>query len=142
MIVLSGHVYSLEKKDISINQKINKKKIACPSLDFSGFIKVFSEDVDVQIRFTEYPLKYQRLDLDAVPEPKLILKNIKREQVLFPVIPNKSEIKRKSFVLKIEMKKTNHVQVTISKQDTDYKINYIFYRKSCWRLQKIEDWSL
>jgi hypothetical protein len=142
MIILNGHASAFDNKNILINQANNKNKMTCPSLDFSKFIKVFSENIDIQIGFTKYPLKYQRLDLDAAPEPKPIFRNIKREKVSFPVIPNKSEIKRKSFDLRIKEKKSNHAQLTVSKQDTDYQINYIFHRKSCWRLQKIEDWSL
>ena len=69
-------------------------------------------------------------------------RKLRRDQVSFPVLPNEAERKKQSLVLTIEEKKPNHVKLTLVKDDTDYQINYFFSLNSCWRLERIEDWSL
>lgn len=94
------------------------------------------------MRFTKYPLKQQQLDLNAEPEPKPVVRKLRRDQVSFPVMPNETERKQKSLVSRINENKSNHVTLTMVKSDTDYQVNYFFNRNSCWYLERIEDWSL
>lgn len=96
----------------------------------------------MQAAFTKYPLQQQRLDTNAEPEPKPVIRKLRRDQVSFPVFPNEAERKKRSLVLRIDEKKYNHVKLTLVKDDTDYQVNYFFSRNSCWRLERIEDWSL
>ena len=96
----------------------------------------------IQIAFTKYPLQQQKLDLNAEPEPKPVMRKLLRDQVLFPVMPNALERRKKSLVLKIDEERLNHVNLTIFKEDTDYKVSYFFKKYSCWHLERIEDWSL
>ena len=126
----------------SIRDAASNEKIVCPAHDFSNFIKVFSENVNIQIAFTKYPLQQQKLDLNAEPEPKPVMRKLLRDQVLFPVMPNALERRKKSLVLKIDEERLNHVNLTIFKEDTDYKVSYFFKKYSCWHLERIEDWSL
>ena len=92
--------------------------------------------------FTKYPLQHQRLDANAEPEPKPVLRKLRRDQVSFPVMPNQAERRKKSLVLRIDEKELTHVKLTLFKSETDYQVNYFFSRNSCWRLERIEDWSL
>jgi hypothetical protein len=96
----------------------------------------------MQMAFTRYPLQQLRLDLNAEPEPKPVVRKLRRDQVSFPVIPNKAERKKKSLVLRIDENKSTHVKLTLVKPDTDYQVEYFFSLNSCWQLERIEDWSL
>ena len=117
-------------------------QIACLSRDFPDFIKTFSENTEMQVAFTKYPLQQQRLDANAEPEPKPVVRKLRRDQVSFPVMPNEAERKKQSLVLRIDEKNPTHVKLTLVKSGTDYQINYFFILNSCWRLERIEEWSL
>jgi predicted DNA binding CopG/RHH family protein len=136
---ICSHAYALDPASHPIRQA---GQVACPSRDFSEFIKAFSENTEMQAAFTKYPLQQQRLDTNAEPEPKPVIRKLRRDQVSFPVFPNEAERKKRSLVLRIDEKKYNHVKLTLVKDDTDYQVNYFFSRNSCWRLERIEDWSL
>lgn len=136
---ICSYAYALDPASHPIRQA---GQAACPSRDFSEFIKAFSENTEVQAAFTKYPLQQQRLDANAEPEPKPVVRKLRRDQVSFPVLPNEAERKKQSLVLRIDEKKSNHVKLTLVKGDTDYQVNYFFSRNSCWRLERIEDWSL
>ena len=136
---ISSYAYALDPAS-QPNQQANQ--IACPSRDFSEFIQAFSENTEIQVAFTQYPLLEQRLDINAEPEPKPVVRKLRRDQVSFPVFPNEAERRKQSLVLRIDEKKSNHVKLTLVKADTDYQVNYFFSRDSCWRLKRIEDRSL
>lgn len=133
--------YALDPGNYPIRDLAREKKIACPAQDFSEFIIAFSENIEVQMAFTKYPLQQQRLDANAEPEPKPVLRELRREQVSFPVIPNQAERKKQSLVFRINENKSNYKKLTILKDDSDYQVDYFFSRNSCWRLERIEDWS-
>jgi len=141
---ICGCVHALDSDSVShsVEQASAGDRISCPSQDFDKFIQIFSESKDVQMRFTKYPLKQLQLNLAAEPEPKPIVQELWRDQVLFPVMPDEAERKQKSLVLHIDDRKSNHVELILEKDDTDYKINYFFSRDSCWYLERIENWSL
>ena len=139
MFSICSYAYALDPASQPIQQA---GQIACPSRDFSEFIQAFSENTAMQVAFTQYPLLEQRLDINAEPEPKLVVRKLRRDQVSFPVFPNEAERRKQSLVLRIDEKKSNHVKLTLVKEDTDYQVNYFFSRDSCWRLKRIEDRSL
>ena len=136
---ISSYTYALDPASQPTQQA---GQVACPSRDFSEFIQAFSENKAMQVAFTQYPLLEQRLDIDAEPEPKPVVRKLRRDQVSFPVFPNEAERRKQSLVLRIDEKKSNHVKLTLVKADTDYQVNYFFSRDSCWRLKRIEDRSL
>lgn len=114
----------------------------CPSREFSAFLSMFSESVDIQRDFTRYPLERQHLDLGTSPEPKPVVRSLQRNQVSFPVIPGAAERKLKSLSLRVENVDYGAVKLLLVKADTDYQVVYLFRRDSCWSLYRIEDWSL
>jgi len=139
---ICGNAHALDPESRSVSRASGGNQIACPSRDFSEFIEAFSESNEMQMTFTRYPLQQLRLDLSAKPEPKPVVRELRRDQVSFPVIPNKAERKKKSLVLRIDENKSTHVKLTLVKPDTDYQVEYFFGLNSCWRLERIEDWSL
>lgn len=137
-----SYVFALDPASTPVKPISGGRKIACPSRDFSEFMTVFSENTETQMAFTKYPLKQQRLDANAEPEPKPVTRKLRRNQVSFPVMPNETERTKLSLVFRIDEKKPTHVKLTLAKRDTDYQIYYFFILNSCWRLVRIEDWSL
>ena len=140
-IAIYGHSYAVD----SVVQSIDKVKpdcpVACPSREFTKFLKAFTEHKEIQMAFTKFPLKRQQLDLDADPEPKPVITNLGRSQAEFPLIPNEFEREKKSLTLRIDKVTPTRAKVTLLKSDTDYQISYFFSKNSCWKLERIEDWS-
>ena len=141
-VAVSGQSFALDAPEQHVSQETVKNRPACPSQDFPEFLKVFSENVDIQKAFTKYPLKKQQLDLDADPEPEPVLRNLQRGQISFPVIPGESERKLKSLTLRIEKVEPKKAKLSLVKADTDWHVLYFFSKNACWNLERIEDWSL
>lgn len=116
-----------------------KNSVQCASSDFSKFIAIFSESIELQKKYIVFPLEMLMV-VDTDPEPKAVEKKYKPSQIVFPVMPNSAERKKRQLRLKINK---NKKLVTLEKPDTDYMVNYFFERKNaCWYLVRIEDWSL
>lgn len=114
---------------------------ACPSQNFDIFLKLFSEDKEIQMEFTKYPLMRLELDLNAEPEPKQILRKLSREDIEFPIMPDEASRTKKSLIIRVDEHISRRAKVALTRIDTDYLIVYIFNRKSCWKLERVEDWS-
>ncbi|QDQ28359.1 hypothetical protein FNU76_19490 [Chitinimonas arctica] len=118
------------------------KKTPCPKGEFKDFLRAYSEDIRVQQAFTHFPLRKQRLDLMAEPEPKPVLESLRADRVKYPIFPTTAERRSKSLNLRIDRLDASHVKVSLTKPDTDYQVVYRFSKAGCWRLNAIEDWSL
>ena len=141
-VAISGQSIALDAPPVRGSQKTVKNHTTCPSQDFSEFLKMFSESVVIQKAFTKYPLVKQQLDLAADPKPKPIIRNLRPNQVSFPVMPGESERRLRSLTLHIEKIEPTKAKLSIAKVDTDYQVSYFFIKNSCWNLGRIEDWSL
>ena len=134
-------MHATEPLSQSIQNTQTEKSIACPAIDFSVFIKSFSENTDVQRAFTNTPL-HQRLDLAATPDPKPIVRKIRRDQVSFPVMPSREDLITKNLSMQVDEVSTQSAKVVIYKNDADYQVSYEFKFNGCWNLIAIEDQSL
>jgi hypothetical protein len=114
----------------------------CPAQEFSEFLEAFSESQEVQRAFTKYPLEKQQVDVNATPEPKPFTRRLERQQVEFPLIPNKAERKAQSLDLRVDPLAAGQVRLTLLQSDTDYQVSYFFRKDACWELERIEDASL
>lgn len=141
-ISASGHSHALDSDAKPVGKAIINCPAVCPSQEFSKFLKAFSEHKDTQMAFTKYPLKRQQLDLNAEPEPKPVIKSLGRHQIEFPLIPDELERKAKSLTLRIDKVTSKKAKLTLLKIDTDYQVSYFFSKSGCWKLERIEDWSL
>lgn len=113
----------------------------CPSADFQAFLGTFTESVHIQKAFTHFPVE-KLIVVDADPEPKPVVKLLSRSQVSFPVISNSAERKEKGLAIRIDQVGKKKAQITLRKEDADYQVFYLFSKDSCWKLTRIEDWSL
>jgi hypothetical protein len=63
-------------------------------------------------------------------------------EAIYPLLPLPEARKREGLELKLEKQTTEAAQVVLFKPDTGYRVIYYFTRSHCWRLQRIEDWSM
>lgn len=142
-VAISENSYALDARARHENHASAENSVACPSQDFPKFLKAFSESKKIQIAFTKYPLRKQQLDLNADPEPKPFIRNLERHQIEFPVFPGEAKRKKESLNLRIDKLTSGKAELTIRASDSDsYQVSYFFSKNSCWKLERIEDWSL
>lgn len=138
-------LFLLAATEISLNQVALAAETlgaACPAQNFREFISAYADSEAVQRTFIKTPLKKRRLDLDAEPEPKPVVKYLKYSQLKFPLLPLQAERHAKSLSLRIEKSSGKEAEATLFKQDTDYQVTYFFVKNDCWVLVAIEDWSM
>ena len=126
---------------IQIQSKDNSAISACSLENFSLFIDGFSISKSKQIKYTNIPLQKLYIDLRTDPEPSAVEIKLESNQIVFPVFPDKKNIKKRKLSMNISTS-GDKAEVRVSKSDTDYLVTYFFKHKSCWHLFRIEDWSL
>lgn len=138
-LVPTQTIFASENQGITSRQS---KKIACPAQKFPEFFAAYANSEAIQRTFLLMPLKVQRLDLDAEPEPKPVVKKLKYQQIRFPLVPLRAERDSKLLSLRIDKWSEKKAEATLFKQDTGYQITYLFVKNECWALAAIEDWSI
>ncbi|MBI5121272.1 MAG: hypothetical protein HZA67_09715 [Rhodospirillales bacterium] len=142
-LLLSHNAYALDRGGSPASrQDAVKSEVACPATDFTKFLSAFANDTKVQHAFTKYPLKELQLDIDAEPEPKPIVRNLERHQIQFPVFPLQEERIKQLLKIRINNISARKANTTLFKPNTGYKVNYFFTKNTCWRLDRVEDWSM
>lgn len=142
LLAINVSVYGQEH--ISLTNKPDTSaffKKECNSLHFDDFFTHFSEDISVQRIATKSAISATYVDVNAEPEPVEIKKRQKREELEFPVIPNKRD--RDAQQLKLSFKRTapNTAVVHLTKPDTGFSVFYFFEKQACWFLTEIKDLS-
>jgi hypothetical protein len=141
LLLAQNAAYCLEGQPVA-SQDALAPEVPCPGENFLTFLAKFIDDEAIQRAFTMYPLTKLELDIDAEPEPKEFVRYLTRDQVQFPVFPLKQERAEVPLEIKVGNVSDNNAKVTIAQPDTDYIITYYFRKNGCWRLERIEDWSL
>ena len=114
----------------------------CPASDFPAFFARFTEDTALQRRWTRFPLVRSSIANDG-PEPRQVTDTVPVGEVSFPLLPSEGEVAESGREVAIGEREGGGKQVTIFKRDTDWTTDFIFAPHSgCWRLVRIEDWSL
>jgi hypothetical protein len=142
-LLVSQHVNAIDPGKLPpVRQESANPRTSCSEEDFSSFIRRFADNEAIQRAFIKYPLTKQRLDPDAEPEPKKIIRRLRREQIQFPILPLSPERAKRSLEIRVVSATGTSAQINLVKPDTDYQVSYFFEKNGCWRLVKIEDWSL
>lgn len=136
---LTQVVFAAENQGINLRQP---KETACPAQNFRDFLSAYANSETIQRAFIRTPLKTQKLDLDAEPEPKPVVKKLKYSQLKFPLLPLRAERDAKSLALRVDKSSEKKAEATLFKQDTGYQVTYFFIKNECWALAAIEDWSM
>jgi hypothetical protein len=124
------------------SQDAVESEVPCPGEDFSVFLAKFADDETVQRAFIIYPLTKLELDYDAEPGPEPFIRSLDRDQVQFPVFPSRQNRADWSLEIRIESVSENNAEAILFLPDTGYMITYLFRKNGCWRLERIEDWSM
>jgi hypothetical protein len=111
---------------------------ACPSPDFSVFLRAFANDVRIQKAFVADPLQHDFIDANADPEPKPVTEMLAARDLQFPLIVEKDGLKAQAPVVN-----GDQASVKLLKEDTSYQITYHFQQTGgCWRLVRIQNDSI
>src|SRR5690606_38109614 len=103
----------------------------CSHRSFPEFLNHFSTDVSFQRQAVAYPLVKMQI-IDAEPEPLPHTTRISQEEVVFPVMPDKSKRDADGLMLETESVRATDAKVLLYKPDTDYQVIYLFERAACW----------
>ncbi|MFZ2890709.1 hypothetical protein [Sulfuricurvum sp.] len=116
---------------------------SCPSQNFDEFLRIYTENIATQKKFTDESIIKIYLDADADPEPKQIIKKVNRKDIHFPLIMNIADQKKNGLVQKVEKLSSSQIKLILNKPDTGWQTNYFFrYKDACWKLEKIDDQSM
>lgn len=137
LLVFGGNAYATD----TATSQASSVSVHCPADKFKSFFDAFSENIQLQKQVTQFPLE-KLIVIDADPEPRPVVKRLKKNQITFPVIPNLLERKNKGLSVRLETSGSNQAKAILFKEDTDYQVIFFFTRNGCWKLNKIEDWSL
>jgi hypothetical protein len=132
-------VFASDNQDVDTRQP---NETACPAQKFPEFLSAYANSEAIQRTFLRIPLKMQRLDLDAEPEPKPVVKKLKYAQIKFPLLPLRAERDAKLLAMRIDKLSEKKAEATLFKEDTGYQVTYFFVKNECWVLTAIEDWSM
>jgi hypothetical protein len=141
-VLLTQHVvYGLKGQPV-VSQDTAESKVPCPGESFLVFFAKFADDETIQREFTMYPLTKLALDYDVELGPEVFILYLNRDQVQFPVFPLSKERTESSLDIRLEHLTDNNATVVVFIPDTGYKVEYLFRKNGCWRLRRIEDWSM
>lgn len=114
----------------------------CPSSDFRKFLDAFTENENIQRSFTHDPVVMLQLDDKADPEPTSFTRELKPGQISFPVIPPLAERDLKGLSISVDQVAESNAKITLFKEDTGWRVHYLFEKGECWQLVRIEDRSM
>jgi hypothetical protein len=115
---------------------------ACPSAKFPVFFAKYADSVALQKAFTDDPLPQVMLDHAAQPEPRQVKTRLAKGKLSFPLIPPAAVRKQQGLVLRIDDAGADHAKATLFKEDTGYKVSYVFRKDGCWKLELRDDQSM
>jgi hypothetical protein len=118
------------------------KANSCPSQNFPTFLKAYQNNVDVQKKFTHYPLKSNSYYPDFAEKPTTSF--LKKSWIHFPTLMNEQAMKDQSVELSIEKKAARWYQViTRNTGGTGADAFEYDFKKSngCWQLVEVTDSS-
>jgi len=116
--------------------------LACPSPSFDGFLKAFTENIEVQKAFSVEPLESQTVDAAAEPEPALVTKMLSAAELQFPLIPSERQQSKEGLTMRQSVLESSDTKVTLAKEDTDHQMSFYFRKNQCWQLYRIRNESL
>jgi hypothetical protein len=114
----------------------------CPAQDFDDFLHHFANDVAVQEAFVSVPLQSDYIDADSEPEPSRVSRQLSREQIEFPVMPDEALQRDQGLELSKQVIDPTQVIIKLTREDTDYQLSLYFRKEACWVLYRVQDDSL
>jgi len=115
---------------------------ACPSAKFPVFLAKYADSIALQKTFTADSLDMSMLDLAAQPEPRPVNTQLAKGKLSYPLIPSAAVRKQQGLAFRIDEVTDKNARATLFKEDTDYKVSYVFRKERCWKLERKDDQSL
>lgn len=113
----------------------------CAETNFDAFLARFSEDPEFQRRHVQFPLPQQVNEDKGVGGPALVETQVQSWPATGVLYLNAEQ--RKAHGLEVTVTPIERgKRVKLEKPDTDYLIYYFFEQRPCWRLVRIENYSL
>lgn len=113
---------------------------ACYQGPLEVFFKDFAADIAVQEAVTPDRLSLSQLDHEADPEPRAVERQITRDELEWPLVPNQTMFERSGGSVRFETHPLGKA-VTLS-GDSGYLMTLVFAQTPCWQLQAIVDESM
>lgn len=114
----------------------------CPSA-FADFLSAFENSNTYQLEHTRYPLHYSYVEMNAVPAPERINRQLGATEVKDfsrPLYPSPDKQYADSLGKEIIEGDTFRRHVRLSQRDTDYVLIYDFELvNACWMLTTLDD---
>ena len=120
-----------------------KSSIECPSQNFKVFIKAFSNNVQIQKRFTAFPISVSAIDPTTV-DYSFKTKYITRVDAQFPLFPlYKNRLAQNIQVRKVTGSGLKRPVETQIPDSDSHAVDFTFVKqKHCWYLKAINNASL
>ena len=118
------------------------KTQSCPSQNFPIFLKAYQNNLDIQKKFTHYPLKSNSYYPDFAEKPTTSI--LKAALIQFPILMNQQDMKDQAVELSIK-KQTAHWYQVVTRNTGGTgadAFEYDFKKLSgCWQLVEVTDSS-
>lgn len=112
---------------------------ACPTRDLKQFVTAFAESEILQHAFTATEVQTVYVDGNAQPEPAEVVRAVKRDQLTFPVMPNRARQRAEGLQYREVSQRGDQAIIALEVPDTDSQLLYTFKRNGCWSLVRIVD---
>lgn len=113
---------------------------ACPA-DFQTFLGRFLDDPEFQRTWTAPTIVTTEVNAGGTPE--VITGRTRRGDLTFPVVPSRAERAKDKLQSAVERQGAAKATYRLWLPDSDaLALDYVFERKDCWRLVRIDDNAL
>lgn len=113
----------------------NAQAASCPTENFVDFVKTFEDRAEIRQAYVHKPLTMQHVVVEgdqASVRSRKVADPAAELETLFAL--------QKSKGLKVDVERPD--RVTLRDGNGEYLIILLFEQKDCWKLSRIEDWSL
>lgn len=111
----------------------------CPDADFNAFLQRFEANAEAQRATTADVVTMDSIDVDALPEPKPISKQVPRAELKFPVMPAPGQRQAEGLQQTVRETAPGKWEVKLAVADSGVQTRFSFEAKPCWTLVRISD---
>lgn len=141
-MALAGQALSGHEADRPQRYAIEKEN-SCPAQTVGMFLEIFSNDLDIQKKFTYFPIKYRYVDTEALAITTIRFSTFPR----FPykwksggIFPNHADRSGQGLNSYEVISKGNRIIVKITNDINLSGVDYYFIKSgTCWKLYLIHD---
>ena len=118
-------------------QRASETGATCPSLYIDRFVSAFAESSALQERYSAANVDIAIVDDTAEPEPREMVRPYPRDELQFPIMPNRAEQIAQGLRYRVISVDAERAVIALEVPDTDAQSIYTFRRGDCWTLIKM-----